>query len=110
MEEEEERRRWLRESVDRLHAEMAESVRRQFGMSEADIEKALARDIYQGRPYLPEAPTRYQFPDDESFEEAMGDWRSRVGRIKAMVAQAKERDVEAWNTFGRTLGLRERRG
>jgi hypothetical protein len=36
---------------------------------------------------LPEAPSRADFPDQESFEEALGFWQARVGRIKGMVAR-----------------------
>ena len=33
---------------------------------------------------LPEAPKRTEFESEEEFEEALGYWRSHVGRIKAM--------------------------
>ena len=39
---------------------------------------------------LPEAPSRADFPDQESFEEALGFWQSRIGRIKAMAARQAE--------------------
>lgn len=35
---------------------------------------------------LPDAPKRADFASKAEFEEAMGGWHSRVGRIKAMVA------------------------
>jgi hypothetical protein len=39
---------------------------------------------------LPEAPSRADFPDQESFEEALGFWQSRVGRIKGLAARQAE--------------------
>jgi len=33
---------------------------------------------------LPEAPTRDQFKTQAEFEEALGGWRSRAGRIKGL--------------------------
>lgn len=36
---------------------------------------------------LPQAPLRKDFEDQESFEEAMGFWQQRVGRIKGMAAR-----------------------
>jgi hypothetical protein len=40
---------------------------------------------------LPEAPSRADFPDQEGFEEALGFWQARVGRIKGLVARQHER-------------------
>lgn len=43
---------------------------------------------------LPDAPNRSQFPEtpegQEAFEEAMGFWQSRVGRIRGMVDRANK--------------------
>lgn len=39
---------------------------------------------------LPEAPSRADFPDQDGFEEALGFWQARVGRIKAMAARQAE--------------------
>ena len=39
---------------------------------------------------LPEAPSRADFPDLESFEEALGFWQARIGRIRAMAARQAE--------------------
>jgi len=57
---------------------------------------------------LPEAPSRADFPDQESCEEALSFWQARVGRIKGMVARAKQpaesarvRDAAASNSPGR---------
>ena len=36
---------------------------------------------------LPDAPTRDQFESEDEFEEALGFWRSRVGRLKAMAGK-----------------------
>lgn len=41
---------------------------------------------------LPDAPKRDQFPTQEEFEEALGGWQSRVGRIKGL-AGVKKSDV-----------------
>ena len=57
---------------------------------------------------LPEAPSRADFPDQESFEEALGFWQSRVGRIKGLVVRqaksARASDASASNSPGRTSG------
>ena len=37
----------------------------------------------------PEAPTRDQFKTQSEFEEALGGWRSRVGRIRGLKAEKK---------------------
>ena len=50
---------------------------------------------------LPEAPSRADFPDQESFEEALGFWQARVGRIKAMVVRQAE-SARGSNSPGRT--------
>lgn len=34
------------------------------------------------KPKLPDAPTRGQFSTQDEYEEALGGWTSRVGRIK----------------------------
>jgi hypothetical protein len=51
---------------------------------------------------LPEAPSRDDFPDQESFEEALGFWQSRVGRIHGLVARAGS--AAASDPPGRTSG------
>lgn len=40
---------------------------------------------------LPPPPTRKDFQNQEDFEEAMGFWQSRVGRIQAMAYMAQTR-------------------
>ena len=52
---------------------------------------------------LPEAPSRADFPDQESFEEALGFWQSRVGRIKAMAARRAD-STRASKSPARTRG------
>lgn len=37
---------------------------------------------------LPPKPTRDQFATDQEFDEALGGWNSRVGRILAMSAKS----------------------
>lgn len=44
----------------------------------------------QSQPYLPEAPQQNQFPDQESYEEALAGWQNRVGRIKGMILRASQ--------------------
>ena len=34
---------------------------------------------------LPDAPKRAAFPTQDEYEEALGGWQSRVGRIKGLV-------------------------
>lgn len=43
-----------------------------------------AAPLTQDGQRLPEAPTRDQFNTQEEFEEALGGWRSRVGRIRGL--------------------------
>ena len=50
---------------------------------------------------LPEVPSRADFPDQESFEEALGFWQARVGRIRAMAARQAE-SARASDSPGRT--------
>ena len=39
---------------------------------------------------LPAAPTPDQFESQDDFQEALGFWQQRVGRIKGMVERAKQ--------------------
>ena len=38
---------------------------------------------------LPDVPKRSDFPSQEEYEEALGGWRSRVGKIKALAGGKK---------------------
>jgi hypothetical protein len=42
---------------------------------------------------LPQAPKRENFSSQEEFEESMGFWQSRVGRIQGMAARAKQTEA-----------------
>lgn len=56
---------------------------------------------------LPQAPTRDSFSSQQEFEEAMGFWQSRVGRILGMAETAKRTatSLELDNEMAKNLGF-----
>lgn len=98
---EEERKRALRESANKLHEELTESVRRQFGMSESDIERAVARE--KQPPQSPnDLPKELPLPDGRMVKLTDTPWnRKHWDEIEAILRYRfpDTSDVE-WNASG----------
>ena len=67
---------------------LIEDLKEQLRASDATSGKT-AQEVFRMQavyfsPKLPAAPTREQFSTQEAFDEALGGWQSRVGRIKGL--------------------------
>jgi hypothetical protein len=63
--------------------------RQQPEPQEGQQPKASSGITIEFEPGDPRPPRREDFPDEESFEEALGYWRSHIGRILAMRTQRR---------------------
>ena len=84
----------LKAQIARLEAKhgsdspFVEDLKEQLRASEA-TEGETAEEVFKMQavnfaPALPDAPKMSQYANRDDYEEALGAWRERVGRIKAM--------------------------
>ena len=89
----------LKEAITRLEAKhgsdnkFVKDLKEQLRASEATSGKT-AQEVFRMQavdfsPKLPAAPTRDQFATQEEFDEALGGWQSRVGRVKGLAGVRK---------------------
>lgn len=76
-------------SDNKFVKDLKEQLRASQATSGKTAQEVFRMQAVDFSPKLPTGPTRDQFSTQEEFDEALGGWQSRVGRIKGLAGVKK---------------------
>jgi hypothetical protein len=71
-------------SDNKFVKDLKEQLRASEATSGKTAQEVFRMQSFDFTPKLPAAPTREQFSTQDEFDEALGGWQSRVGRIRGL--------------------------